>query len=685
MAGSYLNDGDAQKWALLIGINEYPKLAAQYHLHGCLNDVAAIEQLLTSSQFLFPRENIVRLTSPAGDSAQLATRANILAAFESHLTGNHRIRNGDVVVIYYSGHGSQIPDEEGDEEDGYDETIVPCDSGNRTSRKEVLDISDDEIAIMLEQLGQRTQNINLIFDSCHSGTVTRALMDAEGDDALGKERYLPPASYPIARPLRTNVTRSMGPSDWMPLSKGYVLLAACMAHERAREDKFNFWARKSHGVMTYYLLEAMKDVGPDTTYYDIWDQLRIKVTKHNRWQNPQIEGAFERRVFGGAASPRKRYVEVSSVSQSGVVIAAGLASGVTLGSKFAVFRTGTNVFDDPSERIAEIGLIQVDAFNSLGRLESGLLEDIQSGCPAIEIEHNYGDQQMPVRVIGHNSQLGELRRQIKTSNLLKLQDDENEQPITTVRLRYRLDDSGNEITADGERLFILSAGDGHPLVEAIALNEESGTAVRQKLESIASFYNVLAIYNPDPESQLKGKLKLRLLKVVGNSNSTSPELLLVERNTGGDLNLKVGEKIVLEVENESDQKLHLVILSCDSSWGITPIFPESGAHDTGVAPRATRRTNRFTVELHEHQKPVKPTQPLPREVIKVIATTERVEFRALWQSSVRSVDQKPASLEVLMDTAMGMRNQPATRSLIKDPDQEVTDWTTTELVIHITT
>ena len=41
-------DQRPQKWALLIGINKYPKLHPDKQLKGCVNDVNAIEKLLTS-------------------------------------------------------------------------------------------------------------------------------------------------------------------------------------------------------------------------------------------------------------------------------------------------------------------------------------------------------------------------------------------------------------------------------------------------------------------------------------------------------------------------------------------------------------------------------------------------------------------------------------------------------------
>jgi len=679
------SSGNVQKWALLIGINEYPKLPSRYHLEGCLNDINSLEELLTSRLFAFPAQNILKLSSPADDAEHLASRDNIFAAFRRHLIENDKIQQDDIVVIYYSGHGSQIPDEEGDEEDGYDETIVPCDSGDRSKREEVRDIRDDEISELLDQLALRTKNINLLIDSCHSGTITRALMDAESEDALGRERYLPPASYPITRPVvtrtRTAATRAMGPSDWMPLSDGYVVISACMANERAREDRFSFWRRKQYGIMTYYLLEAMKETGPETTYFDVWDQLRIKVSQRNRWQTPQIEGAMERKVLGGAVLPRKRYVEVLAKSAEGAELAAGLVHGATSGSKFAIFNTGTQMFDDLNSRVAVLRLMQVDAFNSIGEIEQGLLDNVQVGAPAVEIEHNYGDMQMQVEVMGNGDHLDKVRRQITASTLLALAQPDGPPPIARVRLRCPFNAEGQEVTSEGEKLFILSAGDGHPLVEPILPDENSPTVVKEKLEKIASFYNVLAIRNPDQQSKIKDKIKLRLLKVTGKDQNNSDIVAPVERNSGGDMILTVGERVIVEVDNQSDQTLHLVILMCDSAWGITPIFPKANAEDTAVAAKSKRQTIRFKVNLLDYQKPVKPNQPLPREILRAIATTERIEFRSFWQESTR--DLQSSSLETLMEKAMGVRLGQATRSLEADP--AVKDWTTTELLFDITT
>ena len=85
--------------------------------------------------------------------------------------------------MHYSGHGSQMRDREGDEPDGFDETIVAADSGR--SPAPIRDITDDELNLWLRKITERTPNVTLIFDFCHSGTVTRDLFAAKTHRTAG--------------------------------------------------------------------------------------------------------------------------------------------------------------------------------------------------------------------------------------------------------------------------------------------------------------------------------------------------------------------------------------------------------------------------------------------------------------------------------------------------------------------
>ena len=94
-----------RKLALLIGINQYPETALDTvpnpdaGLRGCKTDVALQRELLIH-RFGFQSSDILTLTN------QQATRAAILEAIAQHLVA--QARPGDVVLLHFSGYGSQV-------------------------------------------------------------------------------------------------------------------------------------------------------------------------------------------------------------------------------------------------------------------------------------------------------------------------------------------------------------------------------------------------------------------------------------------------------------------------------------------------------------------------------------------------------------------------------------------------
>lgn len=107
--------GFAANYALVVGIETYQQPGI-ISLPGCANDAELMRQALMD-KFGFPAENIVTVLN-----AQ-ATRAGIETAFRTQLI--ERAQPGDVVVFYYSGHGTQVPDDNGDEADGVNVRPAP--------------------------------------------------------------------------------------------------------------------------------------------------------------------------------------------------------------------------------------------------------------------------------------------------------------------------------------------------------------------------------------------------------------------------------------------------------------------------------------------------------------------------------------------------------------------------------
>lgn len=108
--------------AVLIGINY---TGQKGELNGCVNDVKMMKNFITQRGFNDAPSHMRILTDDPQFAHAPPTARNIIEALEWLVQG---AAAGDSLFVHYSGHGSQLPDDNGDEADGYDETLVPVDS-----------------------------------------------------------------------------------------------------------------------------------------------------------------------------------------------------------------------------------------------------------------------------------------------------------------------------------------------------------------------------------------------------------------------------------------------------------------------------------------------------------------------------------------------------------------------------
>ncbi|XP_066366903.1 metacaspase-5-like [Miscanthus floridulus] len=141
----------AAKRAVLVGIN-YPGTKAE--LKGCHNDVARMRRCLVD-RFGFD-ESGIRVLIDDGSAPQ-PTGANIRREL-ARLVGD--ARPGDLLFFHYSGHGTRLPAETGQDDDtGYDECIVPCDMNL---------ITDQDFTELVQKVPSGCL-FTIVSDSCHSG------------------------------------------------------------------------------------------------------------------------------------------------------------------------------------------------------------------------------------------------------------------------------------------------------------------------------------------------------------------------------------------------------------------------------------------------------------------------------------------------------------------------------------
>jgi hypothetical protein len=160
-------DGVGTGHALLIGIDTYSKSP----LSSCVADAMAMKRLLVDV-YKFPEENVHLLTNND------ANKTGIFRAIQEELI--QKVSTEDQVVFYFSGHGTQVHDFNGDEEDNMDEALCPVNIFDASPVQADQYITDDELGELLGQVRNKAAKLTAIIDSCHSGTGTRALFNNDG-------------------------------------------------------------------------------------------------------------------------------------------------------------------------------------------------------------------------------------------------------------------------------------------------------------------------------------------------------------------------------------------------------------------------------------------------------------------------------------------------------------------------
>jgi hypothetical protein len=258
--------------AFCVGINDYPIEGAD--LKGCVNDAQAWASLL-QDHYDFPSADIRVMTDAE------ATKANVLAGLKDLLAG---AGPGDVLVFTNSSHGSQIPDPGDDEPDRYDEVMCPYDIRDNA-------LTDDELRELFTGLPKGVR-LTVISDSCHSGTVTRALLidNIPGlsmpDDR--RVRFLNPALF-RGGPILTDPmgAHPRGRMAFPQSSMDHILLAGCKDTEYSYDAVIG---GGYHGAMTFHAIKAIEDASYRITYTELRDKLGPMLEEAGYQQHPQLEG-----------------------------------------------------------------------------------------------------------------------------------------------------------------------------------------------------------------------------------------------------------------------------------------------------------------------------------------------------------------------------------------------------------
>jgi hypothetical protein len=211
-------------------------------LIACENDARDLAQLAQASQF--------RATTLLTADATVSNVASELRRAARELT------NGDILLLTYSGHGGQVPDLNGpeDEPDRLDETWCLYDR----------EFIDDELFKELEAFAEGVR-IVAFFDSCHSGTGLR-VREILSPEALEEQfqtrnpeevertsRLMPLGRqhdlYQRDKAFYDEIQRNLDAKDARDLGVSALLISACQDSQLAADGLLN-------GLFTGTLLEV---------------------------------------------------------------------------------------------------------------------------------------------------------------------------------------------------------------------------------------------------------------------------------------------------------------------------------------------------------------------------------------------------------------------------------------------
>lgn len=233
------------KRALVIGISEYEKTNdnAWGVIHGA-NDADLIISVLKNQGF-----KSTKISDKAATAKRIRKGLSDLVA---------SCKSGDIIYLHFSCHGQPFEDVDGDEEDGWDESIVPYDA-QMVYKKKVYEgqnhITDDELHTYLQKIRKAVGTrgyVCVVIDACHAGNSYMGDEEEEEESfSRGTRKGFSPNGKDFHPRINTKgafrIAQKSGLSDIM-------ILEACRSYQSNYEIR---QSGKYYGPLTYYISQVL--------------------------------------------------------------------------------------------------------------------------------------------------------------------------------------------------------------------------------------------------------------------------------------------------------------------------------------------------------------------------------------------------------------------------------------------
>lgn len=563
------------RWALIVGINDYINFTDEPggDLRGAVRDAQATRDVLVY-RWGFPPENIHLLLDGA------ATRDAIRAQLTEWLPSV--VQSGDQVLFFFAGHGSQVWDENGDEDDGLDETIAPADV--RADSPE-YDIVDEQLGEWLRQIP--TSNVVFIHDNCHAGTGTRAATPFARLRLLHRDvNRLPQPPGVSRRALPDQIDRvgfNTGSETVLELAATRPEQAAVDAQFPGPEGSEPYYG----GAFTTFFVRQLWMAPASATYESVFESTKQALERARFDQMPTmnehpLRSAPLFHLEGSASAAARPFIPATLAGNNTVELAGGDALGITEGSVFQL--------ENGAQAIVE----SVSATSARARIVSGAPGSVgpDGALKARLVAYRFSEEPLRVNIAGLDTQTrGALTQRIRSAPGLTLVDGADEFAHLLVR---RSADAVRVLGLDGATRHTFSLGPDLATQLAAALGQEAAAKRLAEMENLVQPFQV--------EASL----------------------------SGGKTSFGIGESVTFRARSEHDGYLTLVDLGTDGT--VTVLFPNPWDKDNRI-----RAGQALVFPSESMESEVQAMPPTGRGIVRALVTSRPLDI-PLTQGELTSGD-----------------------------------------------
>jgi len=602
------------KLALLVAVGQYPP-ASRIRPIASVTDIKYIKAALDKQGFA--DKNIQTLINAA------ATRKGIL---NSLALLARKAKKNDIILISFGCHGQQIRDQRTealgkDEDDGYDEALVPYDARGTfspTGYRGENHLRDDDLFPLLMEIRRKIGkdgSLLVLIDACHSGTGTRA------DDfpaSRGEPVPFPDPENPFdPADIPDKDAKEEAFLDIQPDSlSNMVVISGSGPHQINKQILVN---KEEVGSLSYGFYMALNEIGSGNEYAVLFEKIKAAIQSVIPDQLPMIEGNTSQEIFSGRYRPvqdrmiiRVGLKETPSASSDSIfTLKRGLMDQLADGVTGTIYLLGTET------AVATAVIRKVTHFNSIG-VASVLLKRSSSYELRVN-EANYGALSARLQFDKQSKLNAGVEKQIRQVLL----------PYSFISLSEQ----------PGDFQFRPSATTGEKQVELMDRNNQVVWS--------ASLTDGDTLAAPDQQRLIRGirnSLQVKYLRTMPDGGEltqwVTAEVIPGENtHTANGLVFAEGDRYALKLINNSEHKLFYTVLDIYPDNKVDVLYPFKGKEpgDYSIGSKS----------FVERKLSVSKGSPTGVEFLKIIVSKEPMDLRGVFEQKVQR-DQMQ-SFQLMLD------------------------------------